>query len=133
MDAALRRLVRDRAGDRCEYCRLPQAAVDATFHVDHVVAQQHLDETEETPDRLALACDRCNLRKGTNLSSIDPVTREIVLLFNPRQDAWEEHFAMREAEIVGLTPTGRATVRLLQMNAKHRLELRDWLIEEQRL
>jgi hypothetical protein len=96
-----------------------------------VVAQQHTDETEETPDRLALACDRCNICKGTNLSSIDPITREIVLLFNPRQDAWEEHFAMRGAKIVGLTPTGRASVRLLQMNAKHRIELREWLIEEQ--
>jgi hypothetical protein len=132
MDAALRRLVRNRAGDRCEYCRLPQAAVDATFHVDHVLAQQHTDETEETAERLALACDRCNFCKGTNLSSIDPVTRQIVLLFNPRQDVWEEHFAMRGCEIVGLSPTGRATVRLLQMNARHRLELREWLMEEQR-
>lgn len=133
MDVAIRRLVRERAGDRCEYCRLPQAAVDATFHVDHVVAQQHLDQTGDDPKRLALACDRCNFCKATNLSSIDPVTREIVLLFNPRQDEWEEHFAMQGAVIVGVTPTGRATVRLLQMNAKHRVELRRWLIEEQRL
>jgi hypothetical protein len=131
MDAAIRKLVRERAGDRCEYCRLPQAAVDATFHVDHVVAQQHVDEPEDDPKGLALACDRCNFCKATNLSSIDPVTRKIVRLFNPRQDAWDEHFVMEGAEIVGLTPTGRATVRLLQMNAKHRLELRDWLIEEQ--
>lgn len=43
MDGAVRNLVRQRAGNRCEYCRLPQAAVDATFHVDHIIAQQHLD------------------------------------------------------------------------------------------
>lgn len=58
MDAAVRKLVRHRAGDRCEYCHLPQAAVDARFHVDHVVALQHLNETGDEPDRLALACDR---------------------------------------------------------------------------
>ena len=133
MDAAVRRLVRERAGDRCEYCRLPQAAVDATFHVDHVVAQQHVDATEEDPDRLALACNRCNLCKGTNLSSVDPETGDIVLLFNPRQDAWEEHFTMKGAEIVAISPSGRATERLLQMNAKHRLELRAWLIEAELL
>jgi hypothetical protein len=131
MDAAVRRLVRERAGDRCEYCHLPQLAVDATFHVDHVVAQQHLDEIDDDPDRLALACDRCNFCKGTNLSSVDPATGEIVLLFNPRQEPWQDHFSKDGPQIVGLTPTGRATVRLLQMNAKHRLELRTWLIEEE--
>jgi hypothetical protein len=130
MDAAVRKLVRDRADDACEYCRLPQAAVEATFHVDHVVAQQHLDEIDDDPNRLALACDRCNFCKGTNLSSVDPETGQIVLLFNPRQDVWQEHFTRDGVHVVGLTPKGRATVRLLQMNAKHRLELRNWLIED---
>jgi len=41
MDAAVRHLVRQRAGDCCEYCRLPQEAVDATFHVEHIIALQH--------------------------------------------------------------------------------------------
>jgi len=131
MDAAVRKLVRERAGDRCEYCRLPQDAVDAKFHVDHAVAQQHLDEIDDQPDGLALACDRCNFCKGTNLSSIDPATGDIVLLFNPRQDTWEDHFRKDGPQIVGLTPIGRATVRLLQMNAKHRMELRTWIIEEE--
>jgi hypothetical protein len=130
MDATVRKLVRNRAADQCEYCRLPQAAADATFHVDHVVARQHLGDMEDDPDRLALACDRCNFCKGTNLSSVDPLTGEIVLLFDPRQDVWQEHFRRDGVQIVGLTPTGRATVRLLQMNAKHRLELRKWLVEE---
>jgi 5-methylcytosine-specific restriction endonuclease McrA len=130
MDKPIRHRVRERAGNRCEYCRLPQAVVDATFHVDHVIAQQHVDEAEDDPDDLALACDRCNLYKGTNLSSVDPNTRQVVPLFNPRQDIWEEHFAAHGAEIIGLTPTGRATVRLPQMNARQRVQLRRWLMEE---
>lgn len=130
MENAVRILVRDRAGDRCEYCRLPQAAVDATFHVDHVVARQHVVQAEDDLGRLALACDRCNFCKGTNLSSVDPATGEIVLLFNPRRDVWQEHFRHDGVQIIGMTPTGRATVRLLQFNAKHRLELRKWLVEE---
>ncbi len=54
MDAALREFVRRRAGDRCEYCRLPQHAVDGRFHVEHIVAQQH--RQDDRPANLALAC-----------------------------------------------------------------------------
>ena len=130
MDAATRRAVRQRAGDRCEYCQLPQSAVDATFHLDHVIAKQHVDQTDDHLDGLALACDRCNFCKATNLSSVDPDSHEIVALFNPRQDVWDQHVAVSGAQIGGLSPTGRASVRLLQMNARHRVELREWLLEE---
>lgn len=128
MDAATRELVRRRAGNRCEYCRLPQHAVDATFHIEHVVAIQHALDDADDPANLALACNRCNLYKGTNLASIDPVTQQVAPIFDPRREAWDVHFSWNEAIIVGLTPTGRATARLLQMNARHRLELRGTLI-----
>lgn len=130
MNHALRAFVWERAGGRCEYCRLPQSAVDATFHVDHVVAQQHLDAVSDDPASLALACDRCNFCKGTNLSSVDPESQAIVPLYDPRRDDWSVHFALDGAKIIGATPTGRATARLLQMNARHRVELRQWLIDE---
>jgi hypothetical protein len=42
MNSALRALVRERAGRRCEYCRLHEDDADfLTFHVEHVVAKQH--------------------------------------------------------------------------------------------
>jgi hypothetical protein len=41
MDAALARLVRLRAADRCEYCQLPQAHSPLTHEVDHIIAQKH--------------------------------------------------------------------------------------------
>ena len=126
MDHALRNLVWRRAANRCEYCRLPQSAVDATFHVEHVVAKQLGGGDGE--DNLALSCDRCNLFKGPNLSSIDGESGEIVVLFNPRRDTWNDHFALEGASIRGLTPTGRATVSLLQMNVPRRRALRAFLI-----
>lgn len=132
MDAATRELVRRRAGQQCEYCRLPQAAVSfAPFHVEHVVARQH--GGGDDPTNLALACNRCNLHKGPNLTAIDPEKGAVVPLFDPRRQSWEEHFRLEGGEIIGLTPTGRATVRLLNMNAKHRVQLRATLARPDQL
>lgn len=105
-----------------------------TFHVDHIVAKQHLDEVLDEPQFLCLACNRCNSYKGTNLSSIDPQTNQVVSLYHPREDRWEDHFQIRGGEIFGLTPTGRATVRLLHFNAPQRVELREqWLANDNSL
>jgi hypothetical protein len=93
------------------------------FHVEHIVSRQH--GGSDDPNGLALACDRCNAYKGPNLTSIDPETRAVVALFNPRESMWSDHFAVRGGRILGLTPTGRATVRLLNMNAPRRVELRE--------
>ena len=95
MDAETRELVR-RAGDACEYCSIPQEATPLIpFHVEHITAKQH--GGSDDPADLALACDRCNAYKGPNLSSIDPETRNVVLLFNPRRDVWSDHFMYRSA------------------------------------
>ena len=37
--AELRRLVRMRAGERCEYCLIPETTSFATHQVDHVIAE----------------------------------------------------------------------------------------------
>ena len=122
MDAATRDFVRRRADNRCEYCLLRQKHSDLTHHVEHIVAKQHggLDHT----DNLALACHRCNLRKGPNLTGVDPGSGELVPLFHPRRDRWAEHFLFRGARIEGITPVGRATVHVLAMNDARRLDLR---------
>jgi HNH endonuclease len=123
MDTATRNLVRTRAANRCEYCGLPQSALPySTFHVEHIRAKQHSGTDE--PDNLALACDRCNHRKGPNLSGIDPDTDQIVPLFNPRRDVHAEHFTFRGMYIIGLTAIGRATVEVLAMNATEQLDTR---------
>lgn len=123
MDAATRERVRIRAQDRCEYCLMPQAAVpQSTFHIEHIIARQH--HGTDDPGNLALACDRCNFHKGPNLSAIDPQTGQTVPLFNPRVDVWSTHFGWDGHRIAGRTAVGRATVGLLQMNTRNRLQYR---------
>jgi 5-methylcytosine-specific restriction endonuclease McrA len=129
IDATTRRLVRERAGHRCEYCGLAQAQQPfAAFHIDHIIAQQH--GGTDDPENLALACYHCNVHKGTNLTGIDPDSEVITPLFHPRRDAWDAHFAVRDAVIVGRTATGRTTVRVLAMNAADRVQLRRALHDE---
>jgi hypothetical protein len=129
MDAKTRELIRQRAGERCEYSHFRQSAVPyLVFHVDHIVARQHLDEVSDDPAELAWACSECNYHKGPNLASIDPTTLAQVDLFNPRIDAWDANFVVDHGTIVGLTPKGRATARLLNMNAPRLVRLRRELL-----
>ncbi len=123
IDAALRHHVRSRAGDRCEYCQLPESRAEvAPFHIEHVIARQHGGADELS--NLALACYHCNLHKGPNLAGSDPESGAMVPLFNPRTQRWQDHFELRDTWIVGLSPTGRATVRVLAINAELPRELR---------
>ncbi len=124
MDAALRALVRQRAGDVCEYCRLPQTASRyVAFHIEHVVARQHGGVSES--DNLALACSFCNFRKVPNIAALDPHGGQLVPLFHPRRDLWVEHFAWQGTAVIGKSAIGRATVQLLAMNEWQRIEQRD--------
>lgn len=124
--AALRRLVRERANDCCEYCLIPEAVTFAAHCIDHVIAEKHGGATDA--DNLACSCTLCNLHKGTDLTSIDPDTGMIVPLFNPRRDNWADHFRVAENRIEALSPIGRVTVRLLQFNLIHRIAERKQLI-----
>src|SRR5947208_1121793 len=108
MDAATERAVRERAKHLCEYCRFPEKSAELPFHLDHIVSRQHGGETRF--ENLALACCFCNRYKGPNLSGVDPVSNQVVRLFNPREDEWEEHFSWNGPWLVGKTPRGRATI-----------------------
>ena len=125
MESATRILVRTRARNCCEYCLLPQDSCSLTHHIEHVVARQHGGTDDHS--NLALACHRCNLRKGPNLTGIDPITGEIVPLFDPRRDRWLDHFRFRGPVIEGVTAVGRTTVKLLSMNDTRRIERRELL------
>jgi hypothetical protein len=126
VDAATRAVARERADNRCEYCLLRQQYSDVKHHIEHIVSRQH--GGSDSIDNLALACHRCNLSKGPNLTGIDPTTGELVSLFHPRRDRWIEHFGFQGTKIAGCTPTGRATVQVLAMNDARRLELRAELL-----
>jgi 5-methylcytosine-specific restriction endonuclease McrA len=119
--------VRQRAADRCEYCRRPRNAGYFSFHVDHIRAIKHGGSSNA--DNLAWACFYCNNGKGTDLSSYDAETNTITPLFNPRTQSWFDHFEMNGPHIVGITPTGRVTTRLLNMNRENQVEIRQRLLE----
>src|SRR5438045_9223173 len=98
MRASLEQRVRERAGDACEYCRLPQSAFRFTFPIDHSTAEQHGGATRL--NNLAVACLWCNAYKGPNIAGIDPVSKQIAPLYHPRKQAWTDHFRWRGPRIV---------------------------------
>jgi len=120
--ADARRQVIRRAEDRCEYCGLSQAGQEALFHVDHIVPV--IAGGTAALDNLALACVSCSLRKGARQQAPDPNTGKAMPLFHPRREVWERHFRWDGARILGLTPTGRATVAALSMNRPLALAIR---------
>jgi hypothetical protein len=124
--AAIRRAVESRAGGRCEYCLLPSSAAFFAHEVDHVIAEKHGGAT--AIENLALTCWRCNRHKGSDLGSFDPQTGAFSFLFNPRTQRWDDHFAVEEGALIGMTPEGRTTIRLLQCNSSERVEERRRLL-----
>ena len=128
MDKSLAQAVRDRAGSRCEYCRIAAPLYRTVFHVDHVIAVKHGGAS--VASNLALACLHCNLHKGTDIAGLDPSTGGLTRLFNPRIDRWSEHFACSGPWITGLSDVGRTTLRLLQFNDSMLVAVRESLIWE---
>ncbi len=112
----LRQLVAERAYFCCEYCQTQELIVGMPLEIEHILPLSAGGETIE--DNLCLACPRCNRYKGILIEALDKESEETVPLFNPRHHKWNDHFEWQEiaSEIVGLTPTGRATIQVLQMN-----------------
>jgi hypothetical protein len=95
---------------------MPQEHDELSFEIDHVIARQHSGPTR--PGNLALACSLCNDSKNNRIAALDPVTGEVVRLFDPRHQVWGEHFgwSLEGDRILGLTPVGRATAAALNLN-----------------
>lgn len=112
----IRERVAAQAGYRCGYCRTSTFLVGTIFEIDHIVPESFGGKTEE--ENLWLACPTCNGCKSDRIAAVDSATGEMAPLFDPRRQRWSEHFAWTPAkdEIVGLTPTGRATVTALSLN-----------------
>ena len=128
MDAALKQRVRQRAGGRCEYCRLPQSGSSLPFQLDHIRARHHKGPT--TAANLALACVYCNGYKGPNISGLNPLSGKLTPLFNPRRHKWSYHFRYDGGELTGRTAIGRTTVEVLRINLPTLIALREVLMED---
>lgn len=122
--STLRRDVEARAQGRCEYCQSPAKYATQTFALEHIIPRSQGGQT--TPENLALACQGCNNHKYNKTTARDPVTKQVVNLFHPRQQYWREHFAWNETYelVVGLTAAGRATVETLKLNRTELVNLR---------
>ena len=107
---------------------MPQRYDPLPFQMDHIIAKQHAGSDEL--DNLALACLHCNNHKGPNIAGFDRSRGMTVRLFNPRDDVWSDHFEWNGARLIGLTDVGRVTVDVLAINAQHRLDHREGLVEE---
>lgn len=116
LSKTLRKRVAAAARHRCGYCQTDQRVSGAQMHVEHIVPRALGGNSQES--NLWLSCAWCNSYKGITVETRDPDTGTKVPLFNPRSQRWTEHFTWdREAiRIIGLTPTGRATVSALNLN-----------------
>ncbi|MBI4491962.1 MAG: HNH endonuclease [Chloroflexi bacterium] len=128
-DATVRRAVRLRARDGCEYCLLPTAG---QVHVDHIIppalwdryTSGRLRPVVPAPDRrgpdhlgnFAWCCAFCNTAKGQQVAH--RIASRTYRLFDPRYDSWSEHFVFAHncLFIVGITGIGRATEQALGLN-----------------
>jgi hypothetical protein len=123
-----RQQVIERANGRCEYCHAQKRMI-MYMEVEHIHPTSK--GGDNTLENLCLACFGCNNAKSNFLTAVDPLTEEVVSIFNPRTQNWDDHFAWIEngLKIIGLTSVGRASVELLDLNREEALTSREqWIL-----
>jgi hypothetical protein len=122
--AAQRRAVIRRAKGCCEYCQSQARFATQSFAAEHIIPRVAGGPT--AVNNLALSCLGCNSHKHAKTHAIDPETGQEAPLFHPRRQGWTQHFRWSEdfTAIIGLTPTGRATVAALHLNRPELVNLR---------
>ena len=121
------RLVAERARGACEYCRSLVLYSTQSFSIEHIVPLYKGGSSDL--ENLAFSCQGCNGHKYTKTEARDPATGLLVPLFHPRLQRWRENFVWSNdfTEILGVTPTGRATVEALHLNRVGLVNLRGLL------
>ena len=116
--------IAERARYRCEYYHAPESVFNFPFEVEHIHPQAR--GGSDDIENLALSCHACNLFKSDFETGHDEEDQAEVALFHPRRDAWDLHFAVdaERGEIIGRTPTGRATIERLRMNRSRQINAR---------
>lgn len=130
--AALRRELFEEGNYRCGYCRSEEILMGVSLVPDHIIPLAA--NGSNARENLWPACRQCNELKNNRTHAEDPQTGELVPLFNPRTQQWDEHFAWNRdfTQIQALTFTGRATLAALQLNrsllvrARQRWKLMGW-------
>ena len=88
----------------------------ARLEVEQVIPRAQGGADDES--NLWLSCPLCNRHQSDRTHATDPETNAAVSLFHPRDQRWSEPFRWSEdgLRILGLTPTGRATVGALHLD-----------------
>ncbi len=125
----LRRQVIEEARHRCEYCKTSSRLTGTPLIIEHVFPKS-LGGSDDRSN-LAASCYRCNEFKGTKTDAIEPETKQIVPLFNPRTQSWTDHFVWSNGgtHMIGMTPTSKATIIALRLNNNNLVEARAIWIE----
>ena len=128
MNKSLRKHVKERALYLCEYCLSPERFCPAYYEGDHItpLSAGGKDEFEN----FANACGGCNNNKSNATHAIDPLSGQIVPLYNPRIHIWTEHFCWNDTYLLmlGISPVGRATIQKLKLNREEVVNLRTLLL-----
>ena len=108
----------------CVYCKSQDKYSPHGFTIDHIIPLS-LGGTNDL-ENLAYACFLCNRLKSNKTEAFDNLSEKLVPLFNPRKDSWHQHFAWNEDAtlVIGISPGGRATVDVLQLNREKLIEYR---------
>ncbi|MGG6269703.1 HNH endonuclease [Leptolyngbya sp. AN03gr2] len=113
----------------CEYCKTSSRLTGTPLVMEHILPKSL--GGSDNRSNLAASCYRCNEFKGAKTDAIDPETKQLVPLFNPRTQSWTDHFVWRNGgtHLIGVTPTGRATTIALRLNNDNVVEARAIWIE----
>jgi hypothetical protein len=126
---ALKRLVREHFANRCAYCQTAEILTATHFEIEHIIPRAAGGQT--IVGNLCLSCPMCNRFKSDSSSFVDPISQIEVPLFHPQLQNWNEHFTWNDegTEIVGRSPTGRATIAALRMNRPAMVRVRRmWVV-----
>ena len=112
----LRIIVSQADRNRCAYCQTSEANAGIPLTIDHI--RPISKGGEASFENLCMACRPCNEFKATMIEAEDPLTGEIVPLFDPRSQSWTEHFrwSADATRLEGLTAIGRSTIVALRIN-----------------
>ncbi len=121
----IRQFVAKRANFCCEYCQFQEEDRFIAFEIDHIASLKHGGGNEL--ENLAYVCAHCNQHKGTDLATFIDEYENLVPLFNPRKQLWQEHFYIENGLVLDKTLVGKATIKLLKMNDVDLIILRQLL------
>ena len=119
--------IKNRADNRCEYCKSPASYATQSFVIEHIIPISKNGNSKL--ENLAWSCGGCNSFKYNKVEAFDALSQQSVPIFNPRLQNWNDHFNWSEDffNIVGKTATGRATIQALKMNRTGLINLRTLL------